>query len=229
MSATVALPADAVLSFPPLQYSGRGIGRRSARAAVRKDDAEREPKKSPSEAAAHAELIVAIANQQDRAAFKSLFEFYAPRIKTWLIRRGAAPDLAEETAQDALLTIWKKAALFDPNRATPAAWIFTIARNLRIDKARRDNRERLNAVYELQIVDEAERPDDILDADEAGERVRAALGVLSAEQMRVVQLSFFEGRAHNDIALALNIPLGTVKSRLRLAMRTLRQRLGDLR
>jgi RNA polymerase sigma-70 factor (ECF subfamily) len=196
---------------------------------VRKDDAEREPKKSPSEAAAHAELIVAIANQQDRAAFKSLFEFYAPRIKTWLIRRGAAPDLAEETAQDALLTIWKKAAQFDPNRATPAAWIFTIARNLRIDKARRDNRERLNAVYELQIVDEAERPDDILDADEAGERIRAALGVLSAEQMRVVQLSFFEGRAHNDIAQALNIPLGTVKSRLRLAMRTLRQRLGDLR
>ena len=228
MPATVASPADAVLSFLPLQYSGRETGRRVARAVVRKDDAEREPKPT-SESAVHAALIVAIARRQDRTAFKSLFEFYAPRIKTWLIRRGAAPDLAEETAQDALLTIWKKAALFDPHRATAAAWIFTIARNLRIDKARRDNRERLNAVYELQNTDEAERPDEIFDADEAGERVRAALAVLSAEQMRVVQLSFFEGRAHGDIARALNIPLGTVKSRLRLAMRTLRQKLGDLR
>ena len=181
------------------------------------------------EPAAHAEFIVAIAKRQDRAAFQGLFEFYAPRIKTWLMRRGAAPDLAEETAQDALLTIWRKAALFDPDRATAAAWIFTIARNLRIDKLRRDNRERLNAVYELQIPDEAERPDDIFDADEAGERVRTALGILSSEQMQVVQLSFFEGRAHNDIAQALNIPLGTVKSRLRLAMRSLRQKLGDLR
>jgi RNA polymerase sigma-70 factor (ECF subfamily) len=195
---------------------------------VRKDDAEREPKPT-SESAAHARLIVAIADRQDRTAFKSLFEFYAPRIKAWLIRRGAAPDLAEETAQDALLTIWKKAALFDPDRATAAAWIFTIARNLRIDKARRDNRERLNAVYDAQIPDEAERPDEIFHAEEAGERVRAALGVLSTEQMQVVQLSFFEGRAHNDIAQALNIPLGTVKSRLRLAMRTLRQKLGDIR
>jgi RNA polymerase sigma-70 factor (ECF subfamily) len=194
---------------------------------VRNDNVERE-RKLTSDSAAHAELIVAIAHRQDRAAFQSLFEFYAPRIKTWLIRRGAAPDLAEETAQDALLTIWKKATLFDPHRATPAAWIFTIARNLRIDRLRRDNRERLSAVYEMQISDEAERPDDIFDADEASERVRAALGILSQEQMQVVQLSFFEGRAHNDIAQTLKIPLGTVKSRLRLAMRSLRQRLGDL-
>ena len=228
MPATVASPGNAVLSFPPLQYSGWEIGRRAARAVVRKDDAEREPKSTP-ESAVHAALIVAIASRHDRSAFKSLFEFYAPRIKTWLIRRGATPDLAEEIAQDALLTIWKKAALFDPDRATAAAWIFTIARNLRIDKARRDNRERLNAIYDSQIVDEAERPDDIFDADEAGERVRAAMAALSTEQMRVVQLSFFEGRAHGDIAQALSIPLGTVKSRLRLAMRTLRQKLGDLR
>ena len=228
MSATVALPESAVLSIPPLQYSGWKIGRRPARAAVRKADAEREPKPT-SGSAVHAALIVAIARRQDHTAFKSLFEFYAPRIKTWLMRRGAAPDLAEEIAQDALLTIWKKAALFDPDRATAAAWIFTIARNLRIDKARRDNRERLNAVYDAQIPDEAERPDEIFHAEEAGERVRAALGVLSTEQMQVVQLSFFEGRAHNDIAQALNIPLGTVKSRLRLAMRTLRQKLGDTR
>jgi RNA polymerase sigma-70 factor (ECF subfamily) len=182
-----------------------------------------------SEPATQAKLIVAIAREQDRTAFKSLFEFYAPRIKTWLIRRGAPPDLAEETAQDALLTVWKKATLFDPSRATAAAWIFTIARNLRIDRVRRDTREQLNAAYELQTSDEAERPDEIFDADEAGERVRAALGVLSEEQMQVVQLSFFEGRAHNDIAQVLKIPLGTVKSRLRLAMQNLRQRLGDLR
>lgn len=172
-------------------------------------------------------LIVAMATTQDRAAFAQLFELYAPRIKAWLMRRGATADAAEETAQDALLLIWRKAAMFDPGRATAAAWIFTIARNLQIDKLRREARERRGAVFELAEPDQAERPDDVFDVRQTGEKVRAALATLSPEQIAVVQLSFFEGVAHGEIARTLKIPLGTVKSRLRLAMQSLRGQLDQ--
>ena len=175
-----------------------------------------------------ADWIRAIAERQDRAAFASLFEFYAPRIKAMLTRLGAAADAAEDLAQETLLTVWRKAAYFDPDRASAAAWIFTIARNLRIDRLRGDNRAKLYAPFEMVEPEGPERPDSALNAAERDTHVRAALKELSQEQVRVVQLSFFEGRAHGDIAALLNLPLGTVKSRVRLAMARLRNLLGDL-
>jgi RNA polymerase sigma-70 factor, ECF subfamily len=173
--------------------------------------------------------IKAIAAGQDRAAFAALFEFYAPRIKTMLTRLGAAADSAEDVAQETLLTVWRKAAHYDPARASTSAWIFTIARNLRIDRLRGDQRAKIYASYEVVEPEAPERPDSALSALERDERVRLALAQLSAEQVRVVQLSFFEGRAHGDIATLLDLPLGTVKSRVRLAMARLRTLLGDLR
>jgi RNA polymerase sigma-70 factor (ECF subfamily) len=175
-----------------------------------------------------ADWIRAIAERQDRAAFASLFEFYAPRIKAMLTRLGAAADAAEDLAQETLLTVWRKAAYFDPDRASAAAWIFTIARNLRIDRLRGDNRAKLYAPYKMVEPEGPQHPDSALSAAERDERVRAALKELSQEQVRVVQLSFFEGRAHGDIATLLDLPLGTVKSRVRLAMARLRNLLGDL-
>ena len=175
-----------------------------------------------------ADWIRAIAERQDRAAFASLFEFYAPRIKAMLTRLGAAADAAEDLAQETLLTVWRKAAYFDPDRASAAAWIFTIARNLRIDRLRGDNRAKLYAPYDMVEPEGPQIPDSALNAAERDERVRAALKELSQEQVRVVQLSFFEGRAHGDIATLLDLPLGTVKSRVRLAMARLRNLLGDL-
>lgn len=174
------------------------------------------------------QLIGAIAAHGDRAAFAALFEFYAPRVKSTLMRMGAPAEAAEDIAQETLLTIWRKAAQFDPERASASAWIFTIARNLRIDRLRRDQRAKLSALYETAEAEEPQRPDAPLDAVERESRVRSALGLLPAEQVRVVQLSFFEGRAHGDIAKLLDLPLGTVKSRLRLAMSRLRHLLGDL-
>jgi RNA polymerase sigma-70 factor, ECF subfamily len=176
-----------------------------------------------------ADWIRAIAERQDRAAFAALFEFYAPRIKAMLTRRGAAADTAEDLVQEALFTVWRKAAYFDPARASAAAWIFTIARNLRIDRLRDDNRAKLYAPYEMVEPEGPQIPDSALDAAERDARVRAALKELSQEQVRVVQLSFFEGRAHGDIATLLGLPLGTVKSRVRLAMARLRNLLGDLK
>lgn len=175
-----------------------------------------------------AQWIVAIASRQDRTAFAALFEFYAPRVKAMLMRQGAAPDAAEDLAQETLVTVWRKSAYFDPARASASAWIFTIARNLRVDRLRNDNRARIYAASETIEGEEPERPDGVLDTAQRQERVRAALGQLPAEQVQVLKLSFFEDRAHAHIAAQLDLPLGTVKSRLRLAMNRLRNLLGDL-
>jgi RNA polymerase sigma-70 factor (ECF subfamily) len=174
-----------------------------------------------------ARWIVAIAVRGDRAAFAALFEFYAPRVKTMLMRMGVSAAMAEDVAQDTLLAVWRKAAQYDPERAAASAWVYTIARNLRIDRLRRDTRSKLFELYETIEPEEPERPDHPLDAAQSEALVRAALGELPEEQVQVVQLSFFEGRAHGDIAQSLGLPLGTVKSRLRLAMNRLRNLLGE--
>ncbi|MCK1390946.1 sigma-70 family RNA polymerase sigma factor [Bradyrhizobium sp. 1] len=174
-----------------------------------------------------ATLVRAIASRGDREAFKDLFGFYAPRIKTVLMRGGAAAEIAEDLAQETLIAVWRKAASYDPQKATVSAWIFTIARNLRIDRFRKDQRAQLHQVYELMLPAETDPPDVPFEAVERERRVRAALEGLPQEQVRVVELSFFEGNAHGDIATKLGIPLGTVKSRLRLAMARLRDFLGE--
>ena len=181
--------------------------------------------KSPAELAL---LIEAIAAVQDRAAFAALFDHFAPRIKGFLIRAGTPPAGAEELAQEALLTVWRKAAQFDRSRAGAAAWIYTIARNLRIDGARRAQRGRLLDIEAIEDAEQPAPPDALLLASEREQRVRAAMENLSDDQIRVVRLSFFEGKPHADIAAELELPLGTVKSRIRLAMNRLRELLGDL-
>lgn len=172
-------------------------------------------------------LIRLIATQRDRSAFKELFEFYVPRIHTMLVKGGAPAEIAEDVAQETLIAVWRKAESYDPARATPSAWIFTIARNLRIDRLRRDHRAKLHEVYDLIRPDAAPSPDAPVETAEQEALVRKALKELPDEQVRVVELSFFEGRAHGDIAKILDVPLGTVKSRLRLAMKRLRVFLSE--
>jgi RNA polymerase sigma-70 factor (ECF subfamily) len=176
-----------------------------------------------------ASLIRAIATHADRRAFAELFDHFAPRVKGLLIRQGTPADLAEELAQETLLTVWRKASLFDPQRAGAATWIVAIARNLRIDVARRDKRSRLPEMFDLASSDEPERPDQMLDGSEREARVRKALSVLPPDQYRVVELAFLDDLSHQDVATRLAIPLGTVKSRLRLALDKLRSVLEDLR
>ncbi|MBR1091443.1 sigma-70 family RNA polymerase sigma factor [Bradyrhizobium manausense] len=176
-----------------------------------------------------AELIGRVAAHGDRAAFKLLFEHFAPRVKGFLVKTGMNADAAEEIAQTTLLTVWRKAAQFDPASAGAAAWIFTIARNLRIDSARQAARRAKAAVSAErdetpEVVDSPEtmmaRRDDV-------SRVAAALERLSEEQSKVIRMSFIEERPHGEIAETLGIPLGTVKSRIRLAMARLRDLLDD--
>jgi RNA polymerase sigma-70 factor (ECF subfamily) len=174
-----------------------------------------------------ADKIGAIAATADRAAFVALFEHFAPRVKSYMLRLGAEPQLAEELAQETLLAVWRKAAAFDRAKAAPSTWIFTIARNLRIDAARRSHRG--DPVDDPSDAPDAEpAPDAALCAVQSEGRVREALGALPPEQALVVRLSFFSDKPHSEIAEELKLPLGTVKSRLRLAMARLRDLLGDL-
>lgn len=175
-----------------------------------------------------ARLIESVAARQDREAFAALFGHFAPRIKAFLMRTNIAAAGAEELAQEALLIVWRKAAQFDRDRAGASSWIFTIARNLRIDRARREQRGKVLDLEASEDFDPPVPPDAELLASEREQRVRAALEHLTIDQLRVVRLSFFEGKAHGDIAAELELPLGTVKSRIRLAMNRLRDLLGDL-
>ena len=174
------------------------------------------------------QLITRIAEAQDKAAFEILFDAYAPRVKYFLMRQGATAESAEELAQEAMLTVWRKAHYFSKTRGTASAWIFTIARNLRIDETRRDRRAQLFAAVEEFDQPEQPQPDDIVNSYEEADRVRAAMNDLPAEQLEVVKWSFIEGAPHSDIAERLGLPLGTVKSRLRLAMRRMKNSLEDL-
>lgn len=171
-----------------------------------------------------ADLIGRVASRSDREAFKSLFEHFGPRIKGFMLRAGCSADEAEEIAQNTLIAVWRKAGQFDPASAGAAAWIFTIARNLRIDSVRRAARSgRLSQASELaDTPDPADAADIVISRIEDATRVKVAIERLSAEQSRVIQLSFIEERPHPEIANILGIPLGTVKSRIRLAMNRLR-------
>ena len=169
----------------------------------------------------NARLIQAVAIGRDREAFSRLFEYFAPRLKAYLMRAGAPAGAAEDFAQDAMLTVWRKADLFDPARASAATWIFTIARNRRLDALRREGRAQRLPELSLEP-EEPERPDDLLSGAQEASRLNAAMRQLSADQIEVLRLAFFKGDAHSEIARALDLPLGTVKSRIRKAMIRLR-------
>lgn len=163
----------------------------------------------------------------DRAAFAALFGHFAPRLKAYLMRLGMTAQAAEDLAQEAMLTLWRKAALFDPAKASAATWLFTIARNLRIDAIRRERRPDFDPADPGLLPPEPPGADDGVEMAQSEAVVRAALTNLSPAQARIVELSFFADKPHSQIAAELRIPLGTVKSRLRLALARLRLALGD--
>lgn len=174
------------------------------------------------------ELLVRIAGR-DREAFVALFSLTAPRVKAYLLRLGCTQAAAEELTQDVMLTVWRKAEQFDAAKAGALTWIFVIARNRRIDSLRRERSTVTYGAHPPEAVDdETPLASDAVAGAERDQLVRAAMDTLAPEQREVIQRSFFDEQAHSEIAAALDLPLGTVKSRLRLAMAKLRVRLGDL-
>ncbi|MBM3408623.1 MAG: sigma-70 family RNA polymerase sigma factor [Gammaproteobacteria bacterium] len=172
-----------------------------------------------------AELIEAIAARQDRAAFASLFRHFAPRVKGFIMRGGADAEAAQEVAQEALMIVWRKAATFDRARASAATWIFTIARNKRIDLLRRAARPVDAEDWLMVYAPESENADKSILAGQTYDRAHHLLEGLSEDQLSVIRKAFFEDKSHSVIAAELQLPLGTVKSRIRLALGRLRDAL----
>lgn len=175
----------------------------------------------------YADLIVRIADRGDRAAFADLFGHFGPRIKGFMMKSGSGDDLAEEVVQETMVTVWTKAKLYDPAKAGASTWIFTIARNKRIDMIRRRNRPEPD--HEDPMFQPEPEPDGekVMSVQQDQKRVRKAMLALPPEQREIVWLSFFEGLPHSAIAGKLDLPLGTVKSRLRLAFKKVRDLVGD--
>jgi len=175
-----------------------------------------------------ADLLQRIAERADPAAFRELYEAYGPRVKAYMMRQGADAGTAEDLAQETLLTVWRKAALYAGDRGSMTTWVFAIARNLRIDRLRREVPWQELPEGRLTEASSEPLPDEAMAEKERQERVQAALAELPPEQKEVVILAYLEGLSHSEIAERLGLPLGTVKSRMRIAYQKIRQTLESL-
>lgn len=176
-----------------------------------------------------AEFLRRIAKREDIDAFRELFQVYAPRVKAYMMRQGADPNTAEELAQETLLTVWRKAALYSGEKGGATTWIFTIARNLRIDRLRKEATWIALPEGHAEEPSSDALPDEALSLQQRQARVKRALATLPTDQYEVLALSYIEGLSHSEIAGRLGLPLGTIKSRIRLAYDKVRALLQDLR
>ena len=172
----------------------------------------------------HEDLLLAVGQKRDRAAFVELFRFYAPRIKSYLLKHGADETTAEDIAQITMVTVWEKAKKYNPAKARASTWIFTIARNRRIDMLRREKFAVSDPEEKLIQTPAPENEDNYVDK-KTGVQLEKAIHDLPDEQARLLHMAFFEDKSHQKIADETKLPLGTVKSRIRLAMDKLRQAL----
>jgi len=172
-----------------------------------------------------ADLVMAVATKRDRTAFARLFDFYTPRVYAYLLRLRLDPGVADELTQDVMTTLWQKAELFDRTKSSVGTWLFRIAHNRRIDVHRRSREDAVPEPRPTDTPDPSPAPDDSLDMSQREASIRAALRLLPEEQLDLIRLAFFEGLSHGGIASQTGLPLGTVKSRLRLAFSRLRQAL----
>jgi RNA polymerase sigma-70 factor (ECF subfamily) len=173
-------------------------------------------------------LLQSVAQNLDRQAFGALFDAFAPRVKIFMMRKGAAPELAEDLVQETMILVWTKAGLYDPARGAVSTWVFTIARNLWIDRHRRASLMPLTALGEYDAPSSEPGSDEIVTRKQQARLVAQALEDIPPEQKETLMLSFVDDLAHSEIALRLNLPLGTVKSRVRLAYGRLRKTLEAL-
>lgn len=164
-------------------------------------------------------LLTRLTEHKDKAVYVRLFRHFAPRVKAYLIRLGLVESVAEELMQETMLTVWRKAHLYNSQKAAASTWIFTLARNKSIDLMRQQK------YPECDLEQWEEEPDDQHDPCEQriiAERMNQAINTLPENQAQVIYMSFFEGRSHSDISSRLGIPLGSVKSRIRLASEKLK-------
>ncbi|WP_228550538.1 sigma-70 family RNA polymerase sigma factor [Endozoicomonas sp. OPT23] len=165
--------------------------------------------------------LVDLARYRSRSQFLVIYDFFAPRLKSYLIMRGAESSLAEELVQEAMLSVWRRCDSFDPEKATASTWIFTIARNLWIDHLRKFKPDRLSS---LDCYEDISEPVETEFTD--SHKLKQLIKNLPCQQAQLIHQVYFSGKTHREIADEMAIPLGSVKSGLRLAFEKLRKQLG---
>ncbi|MBX4958893.1 sigma-70 family RNA polymerase sigma factor [Rhizobium lentis] len=172
-----------------------------------------------------AALVKAVADDRDQQAFSILFDYFAPRLKTWLMRQKMTSGEAEELVQEIMIVLWHKAHLYDATRSSLSTWVFRIARNRRIDLQRRASSRILDEADPTLLPPADIGAEEIIANDDRDASIRAAVRRLPWEQRDMLRAAFFLGQSHSEIAEATGLPLGTVKSRIRLAFGKLRKML----
>lgn len=168
-------------------------------------------------------LAARVASERDRQAFGELFDYFAPRINGYLMRLGMDRGQSEELCQEVMIALWQKAHLFDPGKSSLSTWLFRVARNRRIDARRRDRSALLDPEDPMFQPEATEPADQTVDINRRDARIRAAMAELPEDQRELVRYAFFNGLSHSEIAAETGLPLGTVKSRIRLAFARLRK------
>lgn len=167
-------------------------------------------------------LLAAVGRDRDVAAFEVLFRYYAPRVRSYMARLARDRHAAEELMQETMVVVWNKAGQFDPERGNVSTWIFTIARNLRVDAYRKTRRPDFDPNDPAFVPDDSPPADFEVQERQEADRLHGAMAGLPPEQRELLKRSFFDEIPHSAIAADLGIPLGTVKSRIRLAFAKLR-------
>jgi len=166
--------------------------------------------------------IELIGKNQDKSAFSSIFKYFAPRLKSFLVKAGSTDMQAEEVIQEVMIAIWTKANTYDSNKSSVSTWVYTIARNKRIDKIRKEKRHYLSESDEgLEVPVDSTQEKEIFSA-QISNSLKGYMSNLPEEQSMLLKLSYFYNKTHADISEELKIPLGTVKSRIRLALAKMR-------
>jgi RNA polymerase sigma-70 factor, ECF subfamily len=176
----------------------------------------------------YAELLSRVAAAKDRLAFAQLFDHFAPRVKSFMMRKGSNADQAEDLVQETMIAVWTKASMFSSDRGSVSTWIFTIARNLRIDRLRREKSQLYTDLENFDAPDLRTGAEESLGRSQEDNHVAIALAQIPEDQRQLLILSYVEDVSQSEIALRLKIPLGTVKSRMRLGYSRLRKLLEQM-
>jgi RNA polymerase sigma-70 factor (ECF subfamily) len=173
----------------------------------------------------HRQLMAKLATSPNREAFEVLFVFYAPRVKALMLKAGANPAEAEDLVQDVMVSVWSKASAYSEDRGSVSAWIFAIARNARIDRLRRRSSQPHEDIDEIELKSEEPSSEGLVIGAQVSEQVSIAIRDLPPEQRTVIELAYLDNLPQSEIGRRLNVPLGTIKSRTRLAFAKLREKL----
>ncbi len=206
---------------------GRDLQRRSSPHLSIRDSIKMNERTASENQPSLEELMLAVSSRRDVDAFEVIFKHFAPRIKAYMAKLSADTQTAEELMQETMITVWNKADQFDFSKGALSTWIFTIARNQRIDAVRRERRPEFDPTDPAFVPDEEQPADMKLSKQQSASQLRAAMAALPTEQCALLELAYFEESSHSAIAKKLNLPLGTVKSRLRLAFSKLRAALEN--